>query len=253
MSYERPYYSDIDYHPYLFYVVFDISDDKLEISRTRHHVESMPEGLDISICSRPQNSEYMDSLTGGTLGKLLRMKDPFLYDRACASERWAVIKGSIKNDSTLDYMRDAIGVIQAFVDTGAAGILDLQTLSLLSPEDWSTDIFAARFSPFMHTVILSSEEDDGTLWLHTRGMLKFGRPDISIRNVPAKDVNAAAELINQMIYYGSQGAFLNSSAEFTTQSGMTCVIEPEFVNDFENEDHNNAYYTMSWQDCELSE
>lgn len=39
-----------------------------------------------------------------------------------------VLQGTVKNDSTLDYMRNVIGIIQAFVEKGAVGIMDPQTM-----------------------------------------------------------------------------------------------------------------------------
>ena len=46
MSNERQYYEDIGYKPFLFYVVFGVSGDELEISREKHNVDAIPEGLD---------------------------------------------------------------------------------------------------------------------------------------------------------------------------------------------------------------
>lgn len=41
---------------------------------------------------------------------------------------------------------------------------------------------------------------DGNIWLHTRGLRKFGRPDISIENIHESDVDKAVRVANQMIF-----------------------------------------------------
>ena len=55
MSNERKYYEDIGYKPFLFYVVFGVCGDDLEVSRTKHNVDGLPEGLDIISLELLQN------------------------------------------------------------------------------------------------------------------------------------------------------------------------------------------------------
>ena len=60
----------------------------------------------------------------------MREADAVLFERCKAAENCVVLQGTVKNDSTLDYMRNVIGIIQAFVDKGAVGIMDPQTITL---------------------------------------------------------------------------------------------------------------------------
>ena len=39
---EREYYQDIGYRPFLFYIVFGVSGEELEVSREKHHVDELP-------------------------------------------------------------------------------------------------------------------------------------------------------------------------------------------------------------------
>ena len=55
MSNERPYYEDIGYKPFLIYIVFGVSGDELEISRAKHNVDEIPEGLDFISLTRPDH------------------------------------------------------------------------------------------------------------------------------------------------------------------------------------------------------
>ena len=124
MNYERPYYEDINYHPLMFYVIFGAKADELEISRERHKVDDIPEGLNMTMLTREKNSEYMDNLIRGTLGKLLKEEQPELCEKIQKENIWAVVNGEIMQDDNLKYLRNTIGVVQAFLDTGAIAVLE---------------------------------------------------------------------------------------------------------------------------------
>ena len=48
-----------------------------------------------------------------------------------------------------------------------------------------------------------------------------------------------------MIFYGGEGVFFERDTRLHTANGKIFVIHPEFVNDFENDDYNNAYYNVT--------
>ncbi len=252
MNYERTCYEDVGYRPLLYYVIFGANGEQLEVSRERHHVDEFPEGLECTFVQRTQNSEYMSSMIGGSIGEILAEDYPALYEEIKNTDQWAVIQGEVVNDKDLNYMRNAIGFVQAFMETGAVGVLDLQTFSLFSPKEWENNIFSQEFSPYHHVTILVSEDGD-KIWLHTRGMRKFGRPDISIERVTEKELDNAIQVINQMIYYGALGAFFDRAVTIHTHTGKTYVFKPKLINDLDNPDFNNSYYRVEWAYCELVE
>ena len=47
-----------------------------------------------------------------------------------------------------------------------------------------------------------------------------------------------------MVFYGGQGLFFKGKAKLHMLNGKTFEVEAEFVNDFENDDYNNAYYNV---------
>ena len=241
---KRQYYEDIGYKPFLVYVVFGVSGDELEVSATKHNVDGMPEGLDILSLARPEHSEYIDGIIGGEIGKVLKRADADLYETCSNTGKIVVIKGTIAKDSTLDYMRNTIGIIQAFIDKGAKGVLDLQTFTLYSPIEWTDRFFGKDVNAQNHVVIIFSKEDDG-YWIHTRGMAEFGRPDYGISKVPEDKLEDYKQVIDQMVFYGGQGILFKGKAKLHTFNGKTFEVTTEFVNDFENDDYNNAYYKVS--------
>lgn len=249
MEEARPYYKDMNYRPFLFYVVFGVRPAPLEISRQRHHANELPAGLELLLKDRESSPDAMDALLGGTLGRVLEADDPRLYRAARETGCWTILRGEARQDADLGYLRNAVGFVQALAEKGAAAVLDLLTLRLYTPERWEKEVFSAPLDPFVHAVILSSAMEDGTVWLHTRGMCKFGRPDISLTRVPPKETTAAARVVNQMIFYGAQGLFFTGPARLHLPGGGFCIVFPEFANDFDNPDFNNAYYRLDWPAC----
>ena len=244
MSNGRQYYEDIGYKPFLFYVVFGVSGDELEVSRTKHNVDGLPEGLDIISLARPDHSDYIDGLIGGGIGEHLKKADSALYESCKACDKVVIMRGEIADDSTFDYMRNLIGICEAFIDKGAKGILDLQTFTLYSPKEWTDRFFGKDVNAQNHVLIMFSKEDDG-YWIHTRGMAEFGRPDYGISKVPEDKLEDYKQVIDQMVFYGGQGLVFKGSAKLHTFNGKTFRVATEFVNDFDNDDYNNAYYNVT--------
>ena len=244
MSNERQYYEDIGYKPFLFYVVFGVSGDELEVSRTKHNVDGLPEGLDIISLARPDHSDYIDGLIGGGIGEHLKKADSALYESCKACDKVVIMRGEIADDSTFDYMRNLIGICEAFIDKGAKGILDLQTFTLYSPKEWNDRFFGKDVNAQNHVLIMFSKEDDG-YWIHTRGMAEFGRPDYGISKVPEDKLEDYKQVIDQMVFYGGQGLVFKGSAKLHTFNGKTFRVSTEFVNNFDNDDYNNAYYNVT--------
>ena len=244
MSNGRQYYEDIGYKPFLFYVVFGVSGDELEVSRTKHNVDGLPEGLDIISLARPDHSDYIDGLIGGGIGEHLKKADSALYESCKACDKVVIMRGEIADDSTFDYMRNLIGICEAFIDKGAKGILDLQTFTLYSPKEWTDRFFGKDVNAQNHVLIMFSKEDDG-YWIHTRGMAEFGRPDYGISKVPEDKLEDYKQVIDQMVFYGGQGLVFKGSAKLHTFNGKTFRVSTEFVNDFDNDDYNNAYYNVT--------
>ena len=236
----------------MFYVIFGVKEEELEISRERHNLDEVPEGLNMNMFTREQHSEYMDNLIGGTLGKLLKEEQPELYEKIQKENVWAIVNGKIKQDDNLKYLRNTIGVVQAFIDAGAIAVLDMQTFSLYSALEFTEKIFSKDLDIYSHVKILISKMEDGNIWLHTRGLRKFGRPDISIENVPGSEENKVVRIANQMIYYSSLGELFNKKVKLHLYKDKeeAVIINPKFVGDYENVDFNNAYCKLLWKECE---
>jgi hypothetical protein len=87
-------------------------------------------------------------------------------------------------------------------------------------------------------VILVSEEPNGTEWVHTRGLRKFGRPDLSVHGVSLLNKPGVIDLCNRFIELQAFGGAILEGQEIRMQSlppGMRChrrgdVDDPDFNN-----------------------
>ena len=249
MSYERPFFVPTKYKPDVFYYIFGVNAAVLQVSASRHHVEKIPQGIESVIVDRTKNAAYMDSLFNSPIGKLLGERNPELFERIRQANSWAILAGEIEEDADLNYIRTCVGLVQAFLDTGAIAVLDLHALALYSAEEFTNRFFEKDFNGFDHVSILFSEEN-GEIWLHTRGMRKFGRPDVSIEHVDPKEVPWAVGVAEQMIYYSIEGDFFpNKRLKLHISQEETFGVVPELVDDLDNFDFNNAYYKLLWENC----
>ena len=237
---KREYFKDVDYKPFLFYVIFGVRGDQLQVSASKHHVDGFPEGLEMHGLNRLEHGDYIDGFFSGSMGDILRSQNADLYEKCRSASDCVVIRGDVMQDDTLDYMQNVIGIGKAFFDQGAVGILDVLTFSMFSEEKWTEKFFEQEINAQNHVTILVSEENGG-YWLHTRGLIEFGRPDLSMHAKDDAGIEECRQIFNQMIFYSGQGVFFNGEVNLHTHSGNTYTVKATFVNDFDNDDYNNAY------------
>ena len=91
---------------------------------------------------------------------------------------------------------------------------------------------------------MSDDENDAE-WFHTRGMRKFGRPDLSVHQVPAGLRDPAIDLLNRFIDYQALGGIIEEGEEIIMQAlppGMTCSHRGSP----DDPDFNNSHVEVSW-------
>lgn len=184
----------------------------------------------------------MGWLLSGTMDGLLRQYNAPLYEDCRTSNQWTILRGRITTDRGTDYLRNTIGLVQALIEQGGIGVLDLLTLNLQSTDKWSACYFNKEIAPQTHVLVLKSENEDGTFWLHTRGMIKFGRPDFSVRQLDPSQINDAKQALDQLIFHSGKGADMGKNLRVHTKNGKSIDAQLRFIPDFDNFDFNNAYY-----------
>jgi hypothetical protein len=100
--------------------------------------------------------------------------------------------------------------------------------------------------PHRHIVILVSEDRRETEWIHTRGLRKFGRPDLSIHQVPAAWKPGVIDLCERFIEFQAFGAVVPEGQPIRMRSlppGMRC----RHAGHVEDPDFNNRHIEITWE------
>jgi hypothetical protein len=134
----------------------------------------------------------------------------------------------LADQGDLNYLRGAVGLLTFLLDHGGIVIYDPQMFLWWEPGEWRDRIFRPDGAvPWHHVAILTAEEpEDASLaWFHTRGMRKFGRPDLSVHRVPPKYRGAVIDLFERFIELQAFGGVIAEGQEIRMKrlpKGMTC-------------------------------
>jgi hypothetical protein len=190
-----------------------------------------------------EQKNYIEGFYKDYFGKLLKEKREELYEKVISCNNVIIIKGEFEDSETFNYLKNTIGIIQAFIETEIIAILDIQTLNWFVPNEWSIKYFTPKLPQvFNHVNILCSKESNG-LWLHTRGMRKFGRPDLSIKNVVEDKMELGVEILNRFIETFAYGLTPDETREIKIK-GMEKGVFGKILGNYENLDFNNFYFEL---------
>lgn len=245
---ERKNFSKEYDSPFIFFAIFGVENTELTLSREKHNINEYPQGLDIRFYNKDhseEQKEYIDGFLQGTFGELLKKELPILFGKTQKANNLAIVSGNFNDSNSLHYLKNSIGVIKALTEKGAVSVLDVQTSQFYTPEDWVKKYFEPRKpQPHNHVVILYSENDEG-LWVHTRGMRTFGRPDISLVGWPKDKMTQAQELVNRFIEMYAFGALPEEGKEIIVK-GLPLGLRTKLGGNYENLDFNNYFVEVKW-------
>jgi len=178
----------------------------VELSRSRHHAEEVPKQLKVSRHRRADNPHWFgDFFARPGLGSMMEEAFGDRADEVKAAKHGLVARGEFTDPPDLGYLRDTVGVVSALLDQGGLGVLDLNACRWWAKEEWiarfvSRSGFALK--DFVRIVSSDDEKEHPGIWVHTRGLRKFGRPDLQIRHVPGPwpgdnpMIQAAGDVLN---------------------------------------------------------
>ncbi|HET7558263.1 MAG TPA: hypothetical protein VFK08_09350 [Rhodanobacteraceae bacterium] len=205
-SWPRPYYSRGEGKAMLLFFVFGTFPEALELNVARYGSAGLPAGVEMHRFDKQTLAHWEGHPLRGAIGELLREDDPHTFKLAREASECIMLRGELDDPPTLDYLRDTLGVIAALLDVGGIAVVDPQILSLFAPRAWGERyLIEGGAPPRAHALILCHDEDDGSAWVRTRGMRKFARPDISLRNVPKAEVDRAGALAEHLLELEAMG------------------------------------------------
>jgi hypothetical protein len=234
----RPQYRKGGTDAFLAYAVFG-NLGPLQVSRHRYRTGGLPPGVSTRSGAR------CNELRSGTFASVLATDEPTLVAAVMSAPGCVIVRGSVPDPQDLNYLRDTVGVLTAMWEDGAVAIFDMQSFRWFSKPKWLAQVFDPHAAvPRQHVSILWSE-DRGRLWMHTRGMRKFGRPDLSVSGVPPSAREAVIELCNRFIEMMAFGAVVPEGQEIrmkTLPSGLRC----HRAGSVEDPDFNNVHLEIHW-------
>jgi hypothetical protein len=245
-SWPRPHFAPGGGDALLFYAVFGRFDLTRPLSRSKYRTSGMPVWLELMHYDRDKQPEVITGYQSGKVWGLLKRDTPITAAEAEAAPQCVALRAEVKDPPTLDYFRDTIGIVAWLLDAGGLSVYDPQMLWLWSGDEWREEAFnTGEPNPDRHTVILTSPEGDGTTWYHTRGMRKYGRPDLSVHRVGESHAAAVAELLERFVEMQALGAVVPEGEPVRMK-----VLPPGGVcrhrGSLDDPDFNNVHVEVEW-------
>jgi len=200
--------------------------------------------MDARSFDRVTHGRYLrDAFEEGYAWEQLVRDDPELSRDVTASPGMVAFAGDIADDTSLEYLRDVIGMTAAALDHGGIAVYDPFTFRWWRPSLWKATFFDPdEPQPQRHVMIYYSQESDG-FWLHTRGLLTFGRPDLSVRGVQQEDFDSAAGLCNELIDFQAFGGRLSEGQGVRHPALGKFVVR--YAGDRDDPDFNNVHVELT--------
>lgn len=237
ISWPRPRFEPGGGDAFLFFAIYGKFSDDVQVSGQRYRTAGTPDGIDIRKLNRTQSSEF--PFSSGSIEKVLQPYNPALFAEIQSVPECLILQGTIPDPRSLEYLRDTIGLVTCFLDNGGIAIIDPQQFALYDAKTWHEEIFDPQPPNLKkHVIILFSDEPDGSRWYHTRGLRKFGRPDLSMHGVRPEYKSVVIEMFNRFILLQAEGHRIAEGQEIRTASlpsGLIChhggsVDDPDFNN-----------------------
>jgi hypothetical protein len=246
-AWPRPYWQPSDEEVVLQFYVFGKFAPELVIPSMRYGSPGLPVGAEIQRFQNAVLRRWDGYPLQGALGEILQEETPAAFEQARIAPEVLVVRGQFKDRDNLDYLRDTLGVLAGLLDIGGTSILDPQVLGLSSADDWRQHYLIEGGAPPRHHVLIlcNAEEEAGGSWIRTRGMRKFGRPDISIHHVPDSQIDRAGALCEQLVELQSLGAHFNADQPLEV-GGLPAGLIARPGGSLDDPQFNNTHVAFDW-------
>ena len=248
-AWPRPYWRDSGAQAFVQWFVFGDFEPELHVDAPRYRTRGTPAGVEVARYVHDAIRGWNGSPLGGSMGALFEGEDATLFTRAGRAPECLMLRGHLADPRDLDYLRDLVGTVMALVDLGGVAVVDPQMLSLFGPVEWSNRFFSGgAFVARNHVAILSHDEQDPSRrHVHTRGMRKFARPDISIRNVPAQLAAHAGQLAERFVEFQALGGIVEEGREIAVE-GLPQTMHARHGGTLEDPRFANVHFEIRWPD-----
>ncbi|MEO5621989.1 MAG: hypothetical protein ABIO74_10770 [Dokdonella sp.] len=249
-NWPRSQWRDSREQAFLLWFVFGDFDKDFTIDAPKYRTRGTPPGIEVVRYVNRELMKWDGYPLAGTLGALLYEENSLLFERAKKAGECVMLRGSLADPADLDGLRDLIGTVTALVDLGGVAVIDPQTLSMFDAHEWHRRFFSSdTFAPREHVLILCNDDDlhSGRLHVHTRGLRKFARPDVSIRNVPPAAASVAGELSERFLDFQAQGGIVEDGYVVEID-GAPAGMQVHVAGALDDPAFNNRHLALRWPD-----
>ncbi len=247
-AWQRPHWHASDEEIVLQFYVFG-KFDTVRVPCADYGSPGLPVGVE-SVSHYHQALRQWDGYPlKGALGRMFKEDAPEAYKLALDAPEVIVVRGTLKDSQATGYLRDTLGVLAGLLDIGGTAILDPQILSLMDASAWRAKYLIRDGAPIRNHLLILCDDEPGSdrSWIHTRGLRKFGRPDISIRNVPGNAVDRAGMLCEQLAELQALGAHFEAGQPLSID-GLPQSFVPQPGGSMDDPQFNNTHVAFHWPD-----
>ncbi len=233
----------------LQFYVFGKFERELVIPAQRYGSPGLPAGVELKRYPNLELRKWEGYPLNGSLGEILREDAPETFEQARVAPEVLLVRGQLADRASLDYLRDTLGVLAALLDVGGRAILDPQIMGLFGAAAWRERyLVPGGAPPRNHVLILRSDEEGGERsWVHTRGMRKFARPDLSFRQVPAHELERAGLLCEKLVELQALGTRFVAGQALEVE-GMAQALTAQPGGSLDDPAFNNRHVEFRWPD-----
>ena len=200
----------------LFYLVFGEPPAQLNVKRAIHHVDELPPQLQVSIHGRGDDPAWFDGWLSAPVGAEIPLVFGDDAQGVYRADKVGAVRATFDDPASLAYLRNTVGVVSAIAEAGAVAIFDVAALTWWRPAEWRRR-FVDRSEFFIgdHIFTAVAQDADG-LSMQTRGMGKFGRPELLVRHLPGpRDLDGpvvrdAASVLDGLANYLARGGVVDA-------------------------------------------
>ena len=249
-NWPRPQWSNSGEQAFLLWFVFGDFEPDFKIDAERYRTRGTPAGIEVVRYVNRELAKWDGYPLAGSLGGLLYDENSNLFERAKKARDCVMLRGALADPADLDDLRDLLGSISALTDLGGIAVIDPQTLTMFDANEWRRKFFARdAFTARDHVLILCNEDDHNTgrMHIHTRGLRKFARPDISIRNVPPNAANGVGELAARFVDFQTAGGVIEDGYEVELDGAPKGLVL-RYAGALDDPEFNNRHLALRWPD-----
>lgn len=245
-AWQRPHWRPSDEKILLQFYVFG-KFDAVRVPSQDYGSSGLPPGLTATSHRHADLRTWDGYPLKGAMGRMYKGDAPQAYQHAFDAPEVMVVRGTLEDSPATGYLSDTLGVLAGMLDIGGVAILDPQILSLLDADAWRRHYLIRDGAPIRHHLLIlcDGESEPGRSWIHTRGMRKFGRPDVSIHQVPDAAIDRAGLLCAQLVELQALGAHFAEGQPLDVE-GVSAGTVVHLGGGLEDPQFNNTFVELAW-------